>query len=254
MVELVQRYFVANDQLNDSSFVIKGEDVKHISKVMRMIEGDQLICINEVGLVAQCEISHISANEINGKIIEFLKENTELPIKVTIAQGLPKGDKLELIVQKGTELGANQFIPFQATRSIVKWDEKKSQKKQERLGKIAKEAAEQSYRNIVPKVMSHLSFQQLVTVSEGFDIKIVAYEEQAKLGEMKNLATTLQNTKEGSTILVVIGPEGGLTTKEVKALEQAGFISCSFGPRILRTETAALYFLAAVSYHFEMLR
>ncbi|WNF37710.1 16S rRNA (uracil(1498)-N(3))-methyltransferase [Bacillaceae bacterium IKA-2] len=250
----MQRYFVANEQLSDSSFVIKGEDVKHISRVMRMTEGDQLICINNAGLVAQCEILQMSSNEISGKIIGFLRENTELPIKVTVAQGLPKGDKLELIVQKGTELGAHQFIPFQATRSIVKWDEKKSQKKQERLGKIAKEAAEQSYRNNVPKIMNHLSFQQLVTVSEGFDIKIVAYEEEAKLGEIKKLATTLQGTKEGSTILVVIGPEGGLTTKEVAALEQVGFISCSFGPRILRTETAALYFLAVVSYHFEMLR
>lgn len=254
VVELVQRYFVANEQLSDSSFVIKGEDVKHISRVMRMTEGDQLICINEAGLVAQCEISEISSNEINGKIIEFLRENTELPIKVTIAQGLPKGDKLELIVQKGTELGAHQFIPFQATRSIVKWDQKKSKKKQERLGKIAKEAAEQSYRNIVPKVMDHLSLQQLVTVSTDFDIKIVAYEEQAKLGEMKNLATALQDTKVGSNVLVVIGPEGGLTSKEVEAFEQVGFIPCSFGPRILRTETAALYFLAVVSYHFEMLR
>lgn len=250
----MQRYFVANNQLKELNFSITGEDVKHISKVMRMSPGDQLICINEDGIVAQCEIVGITSDEVNGNVLKILTEDTELPVKVTVAQGLPKGDKLELIVQKGTELGANTFIPFQATRSIVKWDEKKGQKKVERLGKIAKEAAEQSYRRIVPKVINSLSFKQLGKESEHYDIKIVAYEEQAKLGEMKNLAAALGRAEIGSSILVVVGPEGGLTIDEVTALEQIGFISCSFGPRILRTETAAMYFLSAVSYHFEMLR
>ncbi len=250
----MQRYFVANQQLTDSSFSITGDDVNHISKVMRMLPGDQLICINEDGLVVKCEIVNISSGEVKGKIISRLHENNELPVKVTIAQGLPKGDKLELIVQKGTELGAKTFIPFQAARSIVKWDAKKAEKKIERLSKIAKEAAEQSYRNQIPKVMPNLSFQQLIEESQHYDVKIVAYEEQAKLGEMKSLAKSLNNVEKNATIFVVIGPEGGLTTEEVVALEQEGFISCSFGPRILRTETASLYFLAAVSYHFEMLR
>ena len=251
---LLQRYFVANNQLNDNDFSIIGEDVKHISKVMRMSEGDELICINEDGLVAHCKITCTSPDEVKGDVVEYLTQNTELPVKVTVAQGLPKGDKLELIVQKGTELGAFAFLPFQASRSIVKWDEKKSEKKRERLEKIAKEAAEQSYRNIVPKVYSKLSFQQLLKEAENHDIKIVAFEENAKAGEFNNLATSLQKAEVASSIFVLIGPEGGLTHEEVLELEQAGFIPCSFGPRILRTETAALYFLSAVSYHFEMLR
>ncbi len=251
---LLQRYFVANNQLNETSFSIIGEDVKHISKVMRMSEGDELICINEAGLVAHCQITSISSAEVKGNVVQYLAENTELPVKVTVAQGLPKGDKLELIVQKGTELGAYAFLPFQATRSIVKWDEKKSEKKRERLEKIAKEAAEQSYRNVVPKIYSKLSFQQLIKESENHEIKIVAFEEQAKAGELTNLATSLKKAEVDSSIFVLIGPEGGLTNEEVADLEQAGFIPCSFGPRILRTETAALYFLSAVSYHFEMLR
>ncbi len=250
----MQRYFIQNNQLTEFSFTISGEDVKHISKVMRMSAGDQLICINEEGLVAQCQIETISSNEVNGKVVRVLEENTELPVKVTVAQGLPKGDKLELIVQKGTELGAYSFLPFQATRSIVKWDEKKGEKKIERLGKIAKEAAEQSYRHIIPEIHNHMSFQRLIKESDNYDIKIVAFEEQAKLGEVKNLAKAFQQSQPGDSILVVIGPEGGLTNEEVTSLEQAGFIPCSFGPRILRTETAPLYFLGAVSYHFEMLR
>jgi 16S rRNA (uracil1498-N3)-methyltransferase len=254
VVAVVQRYFVANNQLTELNFSITGEDVKHISKVMRMSQGDQLICINEDGMIAQCEIAHIANDEVSGNVITLLSEQTELPVKVTVAQGLPKGDKLEVIVQKGTELGAFAFIPFQATRSIVKWDEKKAEKKIERLAKIAKEAAEQSYRNLIPKVSNSLSFKQLVKESENYDIKIVAFEEQAKLGEMKQLAKTLGEAKIGESILLVVGPEGGLTPEEVFTLEQVGFISCAFGPRILRTETAPLYFLGAVSYHFEMLR
>ncbi|MCT8139671.1 16S rRNA (uracil(1498)-N(3))-methyltransferase [Anaerobacillus sp. CMMVII] len=250
----MQRYFVANNQLNDLNFSISGEDVKHITKVMRMDQGDQLICINEDGLVALCEIVTTSNHAVSGTVVKVLTEQTELPVKVTVAQGLPKGDKLELIVQKGTELGAHAFLPFGAHRSIVKWDDKKAEKKLERLGKIAKEAAEQSYRNVIPKVLNSLSFKQLVKESVHYDIKIVAFEEQAKQGEKTNLVTTLQKTKAGDSILVVIGPEGGLTGEEVTELEKVGFIPCSFGPRILRTETAAMYFLSAVSYHFEMLR
>lgn len=250
----VQRYFVANDQLNETKFFIIGEDVKHISKVMRMVIGDQIICINEKGLVARCEITSISSAEISGSVIEYLAENKEMPVKVTIAQGLPKGDKIDMIVQKGTELGASEFIPFQASRSIVKWDEKKSEKKIERLQKISKEAAEQSYRNIVPKVNNNHSFQQLLKKSESYDIKIVAFEENAKAGEKSNLVTTINNTEVGSSVMILVGPEGGLSNEEVKELEKVGFIPCSFGPRILRTETAALYFLSVVSYHFELLR
>lgn len=250
----MQRYFVANEQLNETSFMIIGEDVKHISKVLRMTTGDQIICINEDGHAAQCEIVTISIDEVKGKVIQYFNNNTELPVKVTVAQGLPKGDKLDLIVQKSTELGAFALIPFQASRSIVKWDDKKSEKKIERLAKIAKEAAEQSYRSILPKVFNSHSFQQLLKESENYQIKIVAYEEQAKTGEMRNLVSALKGTEMGSSILVVVGPEGGLTKEEVQQLEQVGFTPCSFGPRILRTETAALYFLAVVSYHFEMMR
>lgn len=250
----MQRYFVENEHLSETSFKIVGEDVKHISKVMRMSEGDQIICINQSTQAALCKISSISIEQIQGEVIEFLQLNTELPVKVTVAQGLPKGDKLDLIVQKGTELGADRFIPFQAARSIVKWDDKKGEKKIERLRKIAKEAAEQSYRMVVPDVISHLSFQQLLKESANYDVKIVAFEETAKAGEIKQLHSTLNNVESGASILVLIGPEGGLTKEEVSQLQKVGFITCGFGPRILRTETAAMYFLAAVSYHFEIMR
>ncbi|WP_408006840.1 16S rRNA (uracil(1498)-N(3))-methyltransferase [Pseudalkalibacillus sp. A8] len=251
----MQRYFVQPDQMTDETVTISGEDIKHISKVMRMGTGDQVICSDNHGRVARCTITEITDTSVQLVISEWISSKTELPISVTIAQGLPKHDKLEMIVQKGTELGANQFIPFQASRSIVKWDSKKSKKKTERLQKIIKEAAEQSHRNRMPECSEPVSFNKLISLSESFTIKIVAYEEQAKLNETSRLAKLFSNADiENDDIIVVIGPEGGLTKDEVQRLQDAGFVVCGFGPRILRTETASLYVLSAVSYQLELLR
>jgi 16S rRNA (uracil1498-N3)-methyltransferase len=167
---------------------------------------------------------------------------------------LPKGDKLEWIIQKGTELGASSFIPFNAARSIVKLEQKKIGKKLDRWQKIAKEASEQSYRNKVPTVIEPCQFNELLKIANDYDVKIVAYEESAKQGEKKNLAKAFDELTDGSSLLAVFGPEGGLTEQEVSKLEELGFLVCSFGPRILRTETAPLYLLSAVSYYFELSR
>jgi 16S rRNA (uracil1498-N3)-methyltransferase len=249
----MQRYFVENEQINDNFVTITGDDVRHISKVMRMESGDQFICCNQNGDSAVCEIEEITTTHIGANVVEWIKELKELPVNVTIAQGLPKGDKLELVVQKGTELGAASFQAFSAARSIVKWDSAKGKKKTERLQKIAKEAAEQSHRTIIPTVKEPLSFNRLLESSRDFDLKIVAYEEAAKAGESSNLASALSKVKHGESIFVVFGPEGGLTEAEVEELASNGFIPCSLGPRILRAETAPLYFLSAVSYHTELL-
>jgi 16S rRNA (uracil1498-N3)-methyltransferase len=249
---MLQRYFVPKENMTDTKATITGEDVKHISRVMRMKIGDNIICSNSIQ-AARCELEDITDNEVTANIVEWIEEQKELPVTVTIAQGLPKGDKLDTIIQKGTELGAHSFLPFAAERSVVKWNAQKAQKKMERLEKIAKEAAEQSHRTRVPAVQLSTSFQGLLKESKHYDIKLIAYEESAKAGEKKNLAKTLSTAQTDQSILLVIGPEGGLSDYEVKTLEDQGFISCSLGPRILRTETAALYFLAAVSYHTELM-
>ncbi|WP_349407881.1 16S rRNA (uracil(1498)-N(3))-methyltransferase [Pseudalkalibacillus sp. SCS-8] len=251
----MQRYFVTPDQMTDSTVRITGDDVKHISKVMRMSPGDQVICSDNQDRVAVCEIEELNDSSVELTIVEWSEFETELPIPVTIAQGLPKHDKLEMIVQKGTELGASKFLPFQASRSIVKWDDKKSRKKTERLLKIIKEAAEQSHRNRMPDCEEPVSFKQLLSVSEEYSIKVVAYEEEAKQDERSNLAKLLTKIDPSvDRMLVVIGPEGGLTDEEVERLQEAGFVTCGFGPRILRTETAPFYILSAVSYQLELLR
>ncbi|MDR7000405.1 16S rRNA (uracil(1498)-N(3))-methyltransferase [Neobacillus niacini] len=249
----MQRYFV-KDRAKENRFLIDSEDRHHILKVMRMHIGDQIICVDPQGKMAVCKIAEITDEQVVADVVQWEEENSELPISITIASGLPKGDKLEWIIQKGTELGAHKFLPFSAARSVVKWDEKKAAKKIERWQKIAKEAAEQSHRAILPEVANLVSFKNLLGESKNFDYKLVAYEEESRSGETSIFSSTLQKMENGESLLLVFGPEGGLTEEEVRLLKENGFSICGLGPRILRTETAPLYSLAAISYHFELMR
>jgi 16S rRNA (uracil1498-N3)-methyltransferase len=248
----MQRYFI-EQRIDRETVTIKGDDARHIGRVMRMQPGDSMICCDPDSRCAICTIQELSAEWVTASVGKFLNERAELPVNVTVSQGLPKGDKLDLIVQKGTELGASMFLPFEAERSIVKWDRKKRQKKTDRLQKIAKEAAEQAHRSRVPDVSEPISFQELLFRSKRHHAKIAAYEEAAKHGENENLVNALRKATIGDSLLVAIGPEGGFSDNEARALKENGFSLCGLGPRILRTETAALYILAAVSYQFELL-
>lgn len=248
----MQRYFVTNDRFQNNYVYLDGEEVHHITRVMRMSVGDKIICASDKGS-ALCQIETIAEKLVTASIIEWLNERSELPNHVTIAQGMPKGDKLELIVQKGTELGASCFLPFYSSRSIVKWTPEKAKKKVERLSKIAKEAAEQSHRQTVPTVLTPVSFDSLCSESARFDVKIVAYE-AADEAEKYALPKLLRRLEKDRSILFAVGPEGGFSGEEIEMLKQRGFHVCSLGPRILRTETAALYFLSVLSYETELMR
>ncbi|MBY6035432.1 16S rRNA (uracil(1498)-N(3))-methyltransferase [Fictibacillus nanhaiensis] len=248
----MQRYFVPSVSWENDRVYLKDEDAKHISKVMRMQAGDNIICCDNKGRTSLCEIIDLGGNMIEARIIEEMETTSEMPVQITIAQGLPKADKLEYIVQKGTELGAKAFFPFAAERSVVKWDDKKAGKKKERLQKIAKEAAEQSHRSMIPEILNPGSFLDLLNYAQQFKIKIVAYEEAAKQAEYSRFSSTLNKIEHGDSILCVIGPEGGISEKEAEQLMHHGFELCGLGPRILRAETAPLYILSAISYHFEL--
>ncbi|MEH7505482.1 16S rRNA (uracil(1498)-N(3))-methyltransferase [Neobacillus drentensis] len=249
----MQRYFV-KQRTNGDRFLIDEEDRHHIVKVMRMQIGDQIICVDQEGKQAVCALAEITDTSVVADVVQWKDEVSELPISITIASGLPKGDKLEWIIQKGTELGAHQFLPFSAARSVVKWDEKKAAKKIDRWQKIAKEAAEQSHRAFLPEVLDSISFKELLTKSKDFKYKLVAFEEESRNGETSVFASTLRKMNKGDSLLLVFGPEGGLTDEEVQQLKNIDFAVCGLGPRILRTETAPLYALAAISYHFELMR
>ncbi|MET3699295.1 16S rRNA (uracil1498-N3)-methyltransferase [Bacillus oleivorans] len=250
----MQRYFIGFDHVEDDQIWISGEDAHHISRVMRMKAGDSFIAVLPDGSSSQCKILQTAESKVFAKALGWKQEEKELPIKVAIGSGLPKGDKLEWIIQKGTELGAHTFIPFNAARSIVKWDPKKSEKKLVRWEKIAKEAAEQSHRTTVPGITPPVELMKLIETGLEYRFKVIAYEEEAKNGHSSKFASLLAKMTPGDSLLVIFGPEGGLTAEEVSILENNGFISVGLGPRILRTETAPLYVLSAISYHFELMR
>ncbi|WP_079530320.1 16S rRNA (uracil(1498)-N(3))-methyltransferase [Halobacillus hunanensis] len=248
----MQRYFIDRTNWEGDGVAITGNDVHHMTRVMRMQEGDTFICVHPDHGPALCEIDMIKAGEkVTGIVREWLAEHKELPVKVTIVQSLGKGDKLEQVVQKGTELGAYDFIPFEAERSVAKWDEKKAKKKISRLEKIAKEASEQSERSRIPEILSVMTITELIKKSHKYDIKLIAYEKEARSGDHHSLAEQLQRVTSGQSVIVVFGPEGGFTSEEADQLLSADFYPVRLGPRILRMETAPLYFLSSLSYQLE---
>lgn len=249
----MQQYFVPIEQFNGSEVLITGEDARHIQRVMRMAVKDTLICADNKGGAFLCEIKQFDGPHVRAGILSVFDGLQELPVHVTIAQGIPKGDKFDMIVQKGTECGARSFIPFEAERSVAKWHDSKREKKRLRLGKIAKEASEQSHRAYVPTIEQPMALDELIRYSEPFNFKAVAYEETAKAGNQSGLPAIFNRMSPGESLLVVIGPEGGLSPAEAECFGEAGFCFCGLGRRILRTETAALYLLASASYHFELL-
>lgn len=247
----LQKYFVDKANWNGDDISITDEDAHHIIRVMRYQLGDKIICNQPDGKAVIAVITEISDQRVIATVEKDLEGTTELPVDITIVQGLPKGDKLELILQKGTELGAHAFIPFQAERSVVKWDAKKSMKKMTRFKKIVKEASEQSQRRVLPEVYEPVKLQELLKKSDEYDVKIFAYEEEAKVDDHHSFGTIVKQFQEGDRILICIGPEGGFSTNEADILKDNNFQPVRLGPRILRTETAPLYALSSISYHFE---
>ncbi|WP_239253995.1 16S rRNA (uracil(1498)-N(3))-methyltransferase [Listeria ilorinensis] len=248
----MQRYFVNEPFRPKDQIAITGDDYHHIVRVMRMEKGDQLMLAFQK-TAAQAEIEYVTEEAVICRVLDLLDMDPELPVSITIASGLPKGDKLEWIVQKGTELGAEQFLVFAADRSVAKWDGKKIPKKLERLQKIAKEAAEQSHRTQLPTV-DYLPdlYGFLQKEMAQYDAVFCAYEESARSGEKQTLAHLFEEASPGTRLLGIFGPEGGISEKEREFLQELGVYFAGLGPRILRTETAPLYVLSAASYHFDL--
>lgn len=249
----MQRYFTKEKNWDEKYVYIVGDDAHHINRVMRMKIGERIICNHPDERAAICEIIDISKEAVKVEIIEWIDDNAELPVSITIAQGLPKGNKLEIILQKGTELGANNFILFEGDRSIAKWDKKKSDQKLNRYRKIVKEASEQCHRNKIPEI-DVIPLQTILENGSDYDIMMYAYEEEAKKDQFSSFAKALSSIKPGQKAIIFIGPEGGFSEREVDLFHKYDCQAIRLGARILRTETASLYALASVSYHFEELR
>lgn len=247
----MQRYFVEEKGWKINEVLIQGDDVHHISRVMRMNSGAEIIAIHPEKGPALCAIVEIREGGITCSVKEWMDEDRELPVQVTIVASIGKGDKLEQIVQKGTELGATTFIPYQADRSISKWDGKKAPKKIQRLQKIAKEASEQSERAVIPDVLPVQELNELLNMKEDYIHTLFAYANKAREPRSDSLRDALSGIQPGDKVLVVFGPEGGFSEREVEKLKEKDFISIRLGPRIMRMETAPMYFLSSLSYVLE---
>lgn len=246
----MQRYFVKEDRPSNGLLHLPKDTAHHFITVMRAENGSQceIVLANHQAYLA--ELTDLDTAEV--KIVKPLPTNAELPLEVTIACGVPKTkDKPEIIVQKGTELGADHFIFFESERSISRWMGKKQQKKIDRLQKIAQGAAEQSHRNRIPDVRYVSTLSQLLDQSDA-DRQVVAWEESAKQGETSKLAQLLHQTHPHEKWLAIFGPEGGLSESEVRQMTDHNVIPVGLGPRILRAETAPLYFMSAISYAIEL--
>ncbi|ANA81614.1 hypothetical protein PVOR_10924 [Paenibacillus vortex V453] len=248
----MQRYFVTPAQFEGDRVEITGDDARHITKVMRGRLGDKLIVSDGVSREAMVEIESLEAASVFAVVIESMEMRNEPRLQVTIAQSLPKGDKMETVIQKCTEIGAVSFAPFLSERTIVQYDAKKEGKRLERWRKIAKEAAEQAHRNRVPSVEQPLSWRNLLAAFSSYDAVCFCYEKEhgSQLRDVLKpfVEQALPESGSQACLLLVVGPEGGFTEEECRAAEDAGAVSVGLGRRILRCETAGMTALACALY------
>lgn len=247
----MRKFFVESNQIKDNQIEIIGEDVNHIKNVLRLENGEKIkICdkTNQVNYIS--EITEITTKNVKCNILETAENDAEGNVELHIFQGLPKADKMELIIQKGTELGVTEFIPVAFKRSIVKLSGKDEVKKIDRWNKISEVAAKQSGRDLVPKVRCVENIKNVCNEINDYDIVLLAYELEEN-NYIKNELQKLKNQKESYKIAVIIGPEGGIEQEEVNILYENGAKVISLGKRILRTETVALQVSSVIMYELE---
>lgn len=241
----MDRFFVGKNNINleNKTCIIEGEDVKHISKVLRCRIGEELeICDNDNNEYI-CEITNIDKSQVELNIVEVVDIKRESNLKIKVYQGLPKGPKMEMILQKLTEVGVDEIILVQTKRTVVKVDDKKEDKKIERWERIIYEAAKQSKRGKIPKLRGVLSFKEALADMKENDFNIAPYENE----RTKSIKQAIKGV-DIKNIGIFVGPEGGFEDTEIKAIEEIGGQSVSLGPRILRTETASLVASSIVLY------
>ena len=247
----MNHFFVSPSQVGNGQVIIEGSDVNHIKNVLRMKSGELMEVSDGTGKRYLCELKEMQSDRILLEVADIWADDVELDAHIYLFQGLPKSDKMELIIQKAVELGAFEIIPVTTKRAVVKLDEKKADKKVLRWNAIAEGAAKQSGRSIIPQVRSVMSFHQALEYAKELDVRLIPYE------KAKGMAATeqaLEQVTPGKSVAVFIGPEGGFEESEIEQAMENGVIPVSLGRRILRTETAGFTVLSILMDHLECRR
>lgn len=249
-VRSLRRFFVPPEAIEGDTVYFRGELARHIGGVLRMRAGERVAVCTGDGAVRVTELARFDRDEIVGRVVDTLARQEDTAVRVTLYQGMPKGDKLELIVQKCTELGVSAVVPVEMRRSVARLDGGKADKKTERWQKIAQEASQQSKRLQTPQVGPYLRWNDFVRRAaqemQAGGLCVVLWEDEETLG----LRALLRESAPPEQISLVVGPEGGLAPEEVAQLRALGARSASLGPRVLRTETAGLAALSMVLYEY----
>ena len=241
--------FFLNEPLTDldQTITLSRKEYQH-AFVLRLREGEEFVLSDGYGQEHLCEVLSTDKNTITARRLESREAQGELDCKLVLLQGLPKRDKLELIIQKAVELGAHQIMPVMMKRTNVKLDDKKADRKAELLQEISKSAATQAKRGIIPEVTGVTAFREALANVADADIKLICYEDETSRGTLEALLPTLPQAKK---IALLVGPEGGISEEEWQLAKDAGFQSVSLGKRILRTETAGFCLLSYLMLHLE---
>lgn len=241
------QFFVEDAQIQEHFVLIEGTDVNHIKNVLRMKPGERIRVSSQSGMNYFCTIADVTEEFVRAEILEKDEAGTELQNKIYLFQGLPKNDKMELIIQKAVELGVYEVIPVAMKNCVVRLDEKKAQNKVKRWQGIAESAAKQSKRSLIPEVHMPMSFKEAAAYAQELDVKLVPYENERGMRATKDVIGTIE---PGQSIAVFIGPEGGFAPEEIAQVKDDMKL-ISLGKRILRTETAGMTALSILVYELE---
>jgi len=241
-------FFAKHENIFDNYILIDGEDVNHMKNVLRMNENDKILISSGDNIDYHCYISKIESDKIIANIELIDEEGKELPSKIYLFQGLPKADKMELIIQKAVELGAFEIVPVAMKRCVVKLDKKKEDTKLKRWNGICESAAKQSKRSIIPNVSNVMSYKEAIEYAKKLDIVLLPYECAEGMSETKRIISAIE---PGQSIGIFIGPEGGFDLPELDIAMNSGFNVITLGKRILRTETAGLMILSVLMFELE---
>lgn len=246
-------FFVDENSITDNKIYVSGADYNHIRNVIRLKCGEEVLISTRVSGSMKpenymCSLAAYDEQNVVFDIVKSVVGDNELPCRVTLYQGLPKSDKLELIIQKAVELGVSEIVPVSMKRCVVKLDDKKSQSKLSRWNAISESAAKQSKRSIIPKVRPVMTYRQALTEAANYDLTLVPYENEAGMAATREL---ISGIIPGNTVAVFIGPEGGFEEDEIELAKAMGMHTITLGKRILRTETAGMALLSMLAYALE---